>query len=594
MLPQMPIASNGAPSSQQAQASNVISTTSQPSPVRNMTVLNHPGALLSANMLGVSNLNQLVNNPTISTANYSVNMVGGANQIQHQQQQQQQIQHQPFPMTTTPAAPISVAATTYAPPPQTNYLSQQQQQQQPQQSMNPNGLLIQMHNSVPVSLPLIPLQQQQLQPQPQPSPRRKLAVVPTFQLSSSSIVSLKKEEPVPGAVDSSSSSFTTAVTTTSTDLTTSPSTSTNCLSTVPVKSESNTSSQSQQQPPIIQNSILNPKPTALQVQQRQKNSYSSASIATILAQQKLNINSQKSDSSSSLSSASSSGSKRPLSTMNASSSRCVALSSSSLVHSAYSPAKKKASPTNQMCGNNIISSSVVESVKVPVFGGKPQTTPLTQACPSPQTFLTNLLTQRGYSIQHYCSLEGGYYCKPTPLQKASYGMKISQAVRNSNEKELKTLLESGLSPNPCNAFGESSIHTVCRRGDTKLLKVFVENGGSVQVSDDFGRTPLHDACWTATPCFELVELILSKDVRLLHVVDCRGSPPLSYTKKEDWKRWIEFFDSKKEMFWPARDVNVDGEEAPPPLILEAPHSRPIPDPPNAVSVEQAKIIAAGK
>lgn len=593
MLPQMPIASTGAPSSQQVQVSNVTTTTSQPSPVRNMTVLNHPGALLSANMLGVSNLNQLVHNPTISTANYSVNMVGGANQIQPQQQQQQQIQHQPLPMTTTPAAPISVAATTYAPPPQTNYLSQQQQQQ-PQQSMNTNGLSIQIHNSMPVSLPSIPQQQQQ-QLQPQPSPRRKLAVVPTFQLSSSSIVSLKKEEPVPGAVDSSSSSFTTAVTTPSTDITTSPSTSTNCQSTVPVKSESNTSFQSQQQLPIIQNSILNPKPTALQVLERQKNSYSSASIATILAQQKLNIKSQKSDSTSSLSSASSSGSnKRPLSTMNASSSSCVALSSSSIVHSAYSPSKKKASPMNQKCGNNIISSSVVESVKVPVFGGMPQTTPLTQACPSPQTFLTNLLTQRGYSIQHYCSLEGGYYCKPTPLQKASYGMKISQAVRNSNEKELRTLLESGLSPNPCNAFGESSIHTVCRRGDTKLLKVFVENGGSVQVSDDFGRTPLHDACWTATPCFELVELILSKDVRLLHVVDCRGSPPLSYTKKEDWKRWIEFFDSKKEVFWPARDVNVDGEEAPPPLILEAPHSRPIPDPPNAVSVEQAKSIAAGK
>lgn len=211
-----------------------------------------------------------------------------------------------------------------------------------------------------------------------------------------------------------------------------------------------------------------------------------------------------------------------------------------------------------------------------------------------QQYFASLLDSRGYSNQNYCSLEGGYYCQPTDLQKASYGMKLIEAVRTSNEVLLNKLLKSGLSSNPCNAFGESIIHMVCRRGDHKLLKVFLDHGCSVQVSDDFGRTPLHDACWTATPCFKSVEMLLNKDRRLLHIVDCRGSTPLSYVKKESWQEWMQFFDRQKEVWWAHRDIDTEGEETPPELVGRQPHSIPIQDPPMALPCDIVKAIASGK
>jgi hypothetical protein len=231
---------------------------------------------------------------------------------------------------------------------------------------------------------------------------------------------------------------------------------------------------------------------------------------------------------------------------------------------------------------------------IKVVGGK--VSPLIKSDPDEtlQQYLANLIASRGYSNQHYCSLEGGYYCQPTELQKASYGMKVIEAVRTSDEVLLSNLLDSGLSTNPCNPFGESMIHMVCRRGDHKLLQVFLDRGCSVQVSDDFGRTPLHDACWTTAPCFKSVEMLLKKDVRLLHIVDCRGSAPLSYVKRENWLEWKQFFDSQKEILWPHRDVKKEGEEGSPYLVGKAPHSLPIPDPPKAASCDDAKGISSGK
>jgi ankyrin repeat protein len=189
-------------------------------------------------------------------------------------------------------------------------------------------------------------------------------------------------------------------------------------------------------------------------------------------------------------------------------------------------------------------------------------------------------------------LDGGYFRKPTPLQLASYGTKTIQAVRTSDGELLKRMLECGISPNSCNAFGESFIHMVCRSGDYKLLKILLDAGCSLQVTNDFGRTPLHEACWTSA--FDCVELILDTDVRLLHILDCRGSSPLSYVRQEHWKHWIEFFKSKADRYWAPRDLSVEGKEAPPPLAEAAPHSLPIPDPKNSIPVELATLISAGK
>jgi hypothetical protein len=155
-------------------------------------------------------------------------------------------------------------------------------------------------------------------------------------------------------------------------------------------------------------------------------------------------------------------------------------------------------------------------------------------------------------------------------------------------------MDSGLSPNPCNNYGESLVHMVCRRGDHKLLKIMLEAGCSLQVTDDYGRTPLHDACWRAQPSFEVVKLILNADKNLLSLLDCRGASPLSYIKKENNDIWMDFLAANLETYWPVRDISTEGEERPPPLTLRQPHSLPIPDPGHALPLEVAAMVANGR
>ena len=113
---------------------------------------------------------------------------------------------------------------------------------------------------------------------------------------------------------------------------------------------------------------------------------------------------------------------------------------------------------------------------------------------SPQAFLDVLTHSRGYSTRRYRTLQTGYYAKPTEFQQASYNVYLVKLVRANHVEKLRSVMQTGISPNPCNAYGESLVHMVCRRGDHELLSALLECGTSIQVSDDYGRTPLHDAC----------------------------------------------------------------------------------------------------
>jgi Ankyrin repeats (3 copies) len=208
---------------------------------------------------------------------------------------------------------------------------------------------------------------------------------------------------------------------------------------------------------------------------------------------------------------------------------------------------------------------------------------------SPQAYLDVLIHSRGYSTRRYRTLQTGYHSKPTAFQKASYHVYLVKLVRSNDTEALRSVMQSGISPNPCNAFGESLVHMVCRRGDYNLLRVLLDSGTSIQVSDDYGRTPLHDACWAAEPSFETVELIVDKDIALFHMTDSRGAVPLSYVRPEHWPLWIAFLDSKKDKWWPVKTE----EDQPAPLIDVAPNERPVPEPENALSIELAGMVASG-
>lgn len=118
-------------------------------------------------------------------------------------------------------------------------------------------------------------------------------------------------------------------------------------------------------------------------------------------------------------------------------------------------------------------------------------------------------------------------------------------------------------------------------------------GSEFQVCDDFGRTPLHDAFWTVDLCFDTISLLLEVDVNLLRMKDCRGSTPFDYVRKNNQRKVIEYLLVKKDIYWPQRHI-VEGDEPPHILMTLPPHSRIIPDPKNALSLDLASLVANGK
>lgn len=161
-----------------------------------------------------------------------------------------------------------------------------------------------------------------------------------------------------------------------------------------------------------------------------------------------------------------------------------------------------------------------------------------------------------------------------------------------------------MSSNPANTYGESLVHMVCRRGNDTLLQIMIENGCDIQVADDYGRTPLHDACWAADPAFDTVELLLQLDLTLFQMLDCRGYLPLSYIRKEHWTAWINFLDTKKDIYWPnLLNDNLDISDhksiistasTVSEFVEQNPNTRPLPDPKNALPLDLATQVASGK
>ena len=213
---------------------------------------------------------------------------------------------------------------------------------------------------------------------------------------------------------------------------------------------------------------------------------------------------------------------------------------------------------------------------------------------SPQTYLDAMIRSQGYSTRKFHTRQSAYQNKPTLLQQATYHVHLINVVKAYDYGLLDSILATGVSPNPCNTFGESLVHMVSRRGDAKALHIMIEHGCSVQVADDYGRTPLHDCCRAIEPAFDVAEYILEIDVRLMHMTDCRGATPLSYVRKEHWAFWIEFLENKKEIFWPKRDLANDGEQEPPALAMLGASTQPLATPANELTLELADIVVSGK
>ena len=163
-------------------------------------------------------------------------------------------------------------------------------------------------------------------------------------------------------------------------------------------------------------------------------------------------------------------------------------------------------------------------------------------------------------------------------------------VRGHNIVALRETLAVGLSPNPCNKFGESLLHMVCRRGDMALLEVMIEAGTSLQIADDYGRTPLHDAFWAANPAYDVVETILKRDAGLFFMKDKRGALPLSYAHKDHWVDWMKWFDGNIDRFFSEQNAKF---YQPVDLVLMKPNSFSLPEPKTDMGLELIQMVACG-
>ena len=205
---------------------------------------------------------------------------------------------------------------------------------------------------------------------------------------------------------------------------------------------------------------------------------------------------------------------------------------------------------------------------------------------SPHQFLMDMLRDRGHSTDRITFGQGGYHTSPTPLQLASFGTHMVQAVNNSDTETVSKLLGCGLSPNPCNQFGDAILSLICKRANDSVFSVFMEHGCDLRVCDSFGRTPLHHLAWAGQFSGPIASAILERDRIQVLMEDKQGKCPMECVRRDQWDAWIDFWKKNVDLIMPKSDA----AEA---TMVVIPRSGPVVDPLSAVSPSLATKIAAG-
>jgi hypothetical protein len=208
----------------------------------------------------------------------------------------------------------------------------------------------------------------------------------------------------------------------------------------------------------------------------------------------------------------------------------------------------------------------------------------------PQELLCEILGRRGYDKEYrFKADDSGYDAVPSPLQLASFGTHLVRAVQTSDTALLGTLLQCGLSPNPCNQFRDSVFFDlVIKRSNLVIFECLLQYGCDLQVVDGFGRTPLHHCCWASSFCRPIAEAILDRDPVQIFLEDKHGQTPLEYVRTDLHGEWNDFLEEVADKYWP-----MGGH---PPRIVSPKERRPdgyLADPPNALSVSLASMVSSG-
>lgn len=172
---------------------------------------------------------------------------------------------------------------------------------------------------------------------------------------------------------------------------------------------------------------------------------------------------------------------------------------------------------------------------------------------NPCTLLQYIIENAGFDYKTFELEELNHFFLPIDESRIeTYSGEFISAVRARDIDALRKLhFQDKQNMNCCNKFGESVLHTACRRGGAKVVKFLVEEAKvELRVRDDYGRTPMHDACWTADPDMELIEVILNEWPDLMLAKDKRGFVPLQYVRASQHPFWIRFLEEHHEKMVP--------------------------------------------
>jgi hypothetical protein len=171
---------------------------------------------------------------------------------------------------------------------------------------------------------------------------------------------------------------------------------------------------------------------------------------------------------------------------------------------------------------------------------------------TPQDLLKKILRENDISPKFSLALDlDDFFLKMTSKNVQAYDMPKATAIRQGDIAALRAMHQKGEMLQCCNRFGESIVHTACRRGSAVCIQFLTQEAGvSLRVRDDFGRTALHDSCWTNIPNFELIEIIMKNCPDLLFIADKRGVYPLQYIRKDFHEEWCKFLEENQELLTP--------------------------------------------
>ena len=179
---------------------------------------------------------------------------------------------------------------------------------------------------------------------------------------------------------------------------------------------------------------------------------------------------------------------------------------------------------------------------------------------SPATFVKTILLQsksltnaiRGEDIIAVATTrlnDDSYFLSYSDEQTEAYNNEKVFAVQGNDVETLRTLHQAGEIMQTSNRFGESLLHTSCRRGFTDIVRFFINEAGvSPRVRDDMGRTPMHDACWSSSPPnHEIMRILITSAPELLLSKDKRGHSPFDYARREFWPQWVQFLNEHRQL-----------------------------------------------